>query len=50
MSQSIVEPLNKGHFESRPFVLCLEVVPISEVCHVLIVLASNRDNAMKDRM
>ena len=26
-----VEPPNKGHFGSRGFVLCSEVVPISEV-------------------
>ena len=26
-----VEPPNKGHFGNRSFVLCLEVVPISEV-------------------
>ena len=28
---STVEPLNKGHFGNGSFVLCSEVVPISEV-------------------
>ena len=28
---STVKPPKKGHFGSRPFVLCSEVVPISEV-------------------
>ena len=32
-----VEPPNKGHFGNRPFVLCSEVVLISEVCHILTV-------------
>ena len=31
-----VEPPNKGHFGNEPFVLCSEVVPISEVHYVLI--------------
>ena len=30
-----VEPLNKGHFGNGPFVLCSEVVLISEVCRIL---------------
>ena len=33
-----VEPSNKGHFG---FVLCSEVVPISEVCYVLIASSFN---------
>ena len=32
-----VEPPKKGHFGSRPFVLCSEVVPISEVHSYFIV-------------
>ena len=47
MSQSTVEPPNKGHFENGPFVLCSEVVPISGVCHILIVLVFNKDIALK---
>ena len=46
-----VEPPNKGHFGNGPLVLCLEVVPISEVhdfsthfdCIILIKLV----NALK---
>ena len=34
---STVEPPNKGHFGNGPFVLCSEVVLISEVCHILTV-------------
>ena len=33
-----VEPSKKGHFGSRSFVLCLGVVPISEVPTVLPLL------------
>ena len=33
--QYTIEPLNKGHFGNGPFVLCSEVVLISEVCHIL---------------
>ena len=32
-----VEPPNKGHFGNGSFVLSSEVVPISEVHHVLII-------------
>jgi len=32
-----VEPLNKGHFGNRSFVLSSEVVPISEV-HCILIL------------
>ena len=32
-----VEPPNKGHFGNRPFVLSSKVVPISEVCCILIL-------------
>ena len=34
---STVEPPNKGHFGNGSFVLSSEVVPISEVHHVLII-------------
>ena len=35
-----VEPLKTGHFRTGPFVLCSEVVPISEVNQILIVSSS----------
>ena len=35
-----VEPPNKGHFGNGFFVLSSEVVPISEVHHILILLSS----------
>ena len=31
LKANTVEPPNKGHFGNGPLVLCLEVVPISEV-------------------
>ena len=41
-----VEPLNKGHFGNGSFVLSSEVVPISEVHHVLIIKQGNKYNAI----
>ena len=40
MVGTTVEPQNKGHFGNEPFVLCLEVVPISEVHSFLLYYAS----------
>ena len=36
-SMYTVEPPNKGHFGNRSFVLSSEVVPISEVHHIIII-------------
>ena len=37
LGECTVEPPNKGHFGNGPFVLCSEVVLISDVCHILTV-------------
>ena len=51
MKGYIVEPPNKGHFGNGPFVLCSEIVPISEVhdfsTHFDCIILNKSVNALK---